>query len=774
MAFSFPKLFKYLSLFLIVGMVVYLVAYLVGRTNPKGNKPAFITSKLNPNISGLQRNFRYTHNSDNVDRLILTADLDRATMTGEHELEGVKLESFDPKGAPSGVLTSKEANYDGKEKSVFKKEVVITLPNGLVVRTEEMNYNQVTNIATTEALVSFERNNVSGTCVGMVLESNTGRLVMTKDVKVTVLPKDAKAKADQPADKPDETKGKKAKKKEAAQPASESPQEGQPALITGNHAEYYKDEQRIILTGRATLTRGGDELRADQMTAFLDDQQRLQKLEARDHSFLKSEGKQGQVEAKDMDFTFLPTGEVEKAIASGNPIMKTTGDQPAREVAGDKLDVSFVKTPAGNLLQEVVVTGNARVKLFAPPVTPQTPQPVEKELTAQTVQVKFSPDGRFAQTSHAEGNAQLTVTPLVVEPKADRKQVRAPQMDAVFYETDNQIRTFTALGGVRIDLTPLEAKTQRQVRTTQSERATANFDAHSQDVTEVVQEGKFTYAEGVKNATADRATYLQVKETVFLRGHRPTVWDDRSRTQADELDLSSATSENFARGNVRTTYYSPATAGNATPFGKTKTPIFVTSAEGQANSKTGQAVFRGDARAWQDDNFVRGDKLELLQADKKMIATGHVSSALYQVEREDAKKQKQVVPIFGTAEKLTYSDVERRAIYEKNARLVQGDDTLVGQTVEIFLQKQSSQVERMYATGSVVVTQPQRKATGDRAEYTASDDRFVILGNVARVEDTERGTTTGPRLTFIRSDGSVLAVDQRRTQRIRTKHNVEN
>ncbi|HNJ41050.1 MAG TPA: LptA/OstA family protein, partial [Acidobacteriota bacterium] len=212
--------------------------------------------------------------------------------------------------------------------------------------------------------------------------------------------------------------------------------------------------------------------------------------------------------------------------------------------------------------------------------------------------------------------------------------------------------------------------------------------------------------------------------------------------------------------------------GRATPFGKTKSPVFLTAQQARVNTQTGKATYQGEARAWQDDNFIRGDVIELFQTEKRMTATGHVSSALYQMERTNPKGQKQVIPIFGSSEFFSYNDSKRQARYERNSRLIQGEDTLSADSTDIYLAATTNQVEHLIAQGKVVLTQPQRRGTGDQAEYTASDDKFVLVGNMARVEDSAQGTTTGPRLTFLRSDGSVLATDQRQTQRIRTTHKI--
>ncbi len=69
------------------------------------------------------------------------------------------------------------------------------------------------------------------------------------------------------------------------------------------------------------------------------------------------------------------------------------------------------------------------------------------------------------------------------------------------------------------------------------------------------------------------------------------------------------------------------------------------------------------------------------------------------------------------------------------------------------------EVERIVATGQVDITQPGRRATGERLVYTASDQMFVLTGTKAtppKVVDAQQGTATGASLRFHSGDDSVV------------------
>jgi len=222
---------------------------------------------------------------------------------------------------------------------------------------------------------------------------------------------------------------------------------------------------------------------------------------------------------------------------------------------------------------------------------------------------------------------------------------------------------------------------------------------------------------------------------------------------------------------VRTTYYSRETTGDATPFKNTKSPVFITAERADARNKDGVAVYTTGARGWQDDNFVKADRIELYQKDKRMVAVGQVESALYQV-KQTAEGKRESVPGFATAERMNYSDIDRLVHYEGNVKARQGADRIEASKVDVYLQKETNEVDHMKAEGNVVLTQPGRRGTGDHLAYTSSDDRAILTGKTARVEDAEKGSTMGTQLTFYRRDDRISVENQQGAGRVKSTHRL--
>ena len=157
-----------------------------------------------------------------------------------------------------------------------------------------------------------------------------------------------------------------------------------------------------------------------------------------------------------------------------------------------------------------------------------------------------------------------------------------------------------------------------------------------------------------------------------------------------------------------------------------------------------------------------------------MEASGNVQTTIYNAKGRTENKDT-VVPVFAAADSMFYSDPDRTIHYEGNVDIKQGTDRLTSGVADVYLQKESNEMEKTIAQRNVVLTQPNRKGTGDWVEYTSANEIAILKGNPARVEDVEQGNTQGGRLTLSVRDGKVTADDARgplAPGRVRSTHKI--
>jgi lipopolysaccharide export system protein LptA len=121
-------------------------------------------------------------------------------------------------------------------------------------------------------------------------------------------------------------------------------------------------------------------------------------------------------------------------------------------------------------------------------------------------------------------------------------------------------------------------------------------------------------------------------------------------------------------------------------------------------------------------------------------------------------------PVQINAQTLEVRDKTKVATYSGNVKLVQGDTTLHCKTLIVYYDGQpggasvkaatpgpagSQQIRRIEAIGSVIVTQKDQTATGDKAIYDISDDTVRLFAAPGGVVAVTQGPNVvrGPRLT---------------------------
>lgn len=781
------------ALALFISIAVALAGYFFFRNKQAGNQQSEL--KLQGRVVAEFTNTRYAHEVEGRIRFLLTAGVDRTYEDGTHELEKVRLESRGTDGNRNDVLTADRAQVSDpanleKLDAEFISNVVITIADELTIKTAYLHYDHSRSVAETKELVEFDSDTLKGRSTGVTLETEKERAHLLKDVDVTISPANGSKGKDKAKDgasgkqsklTPEEKAARKARKQaKRAQLAnadskskqarskskSDKPSVKKPTRLRGETALLERQEGKVTFTGNVIVTQGKDEMRADRMTGFLDDDERIELIEARGNSYLKQE-KKAEIKSPDMDFFFEEGSQLVRALATGGVETRSLESEPLREASAEQIEAIFVD----GLLETINAQGKAVIMVHAPRLKDEKANPASRELKADTITAKFQADGQNMQSAEATGNAVMKITPVRAERKAARKTITAPRMNAAFFDTENRIHTFNAFDGVKVESEPMITE-EGPPRVTTSHTLDAQFFEDTQDAERLEQQGDFKYVEGDRNAVSERAVYDGRNEVLSLRGKRPMAWDAKARTQADEIDYDRRNDETHARGDVRTTYYSRETTGDSTPFKNSKSPVFMTADRADSRNKDRVAVYTGNARGWQDDNFVKGDRIELYENDKRMVAVGNVESALYTTKREAAEGQ-ETAPGFATADRMTYSDIDRLVHYDGNVKSRQGTDKLDAEEIDVHLQKETNEVDKLIAVGKVVMEQPGRRGNGDRLVYTSSDGRGVLTGKSARIDDSEQGIVMGAELTFYSRDDRILVQNREGTGRVRSTHRLE-
>jgi len=754
-----PAIARALALLLFLAGTIFVgVSYYKMRNNTRfrlrSENPA-----LSKEITGIINGYERKITKDGRLSLWLRAARDVTYADGHHELEQINLQVFPANSDKPDQITSDRSIYDEKTGLLqFNGNVQIETHDALKVKTDALQFNQDTKVGETASPVTFERENVSGQSTGALVDNEKKRLELRSAVAITVAPEqfsDPKKKEAKPL------KGARAK----------------PINIHSAQAVFEQSTMHLTFSGGATAEQEQDIMSGDTMTAILSGQKKVQKIEVRGNSYLRTmePGHAAEAHSVDMDFFMDGDQRLVKAYGARDVRAQTlNADSDVQLSGGNDLTLDFQAQGDQSLLKEMRTGGRSVATMSAPKSHANDPRSASKRLTADFIRMNWRVNGKDLEKAEAIGNAELYVEPVQKTPKNEKKTLTASRFDCDFFESGNITKNCTATGGSKAVLDPWQTTDKRGTRTITAQTIKAMFVRETQDIDRVDAMGEAKFNELDRNGTANAIAYTASDEMVRLRGGDPTVWDSRARTKAVEIDSNNATHVSVCRGKVATTYYSQEQTNGATPFRKVKSPVYISGDRADIDHDSGRAVYSGSARMWQDDNYVRGDSITLYREEKKMESWGHVQSALYQAKQKTGNSTA-AVPAFATAEFMRYSDTERLLHYENNVDIKQGTDRMTSSVADVYLQKDVNEVERTIAQKNVTIVQPGRRGTGDWCQYTTADEVAVLTGNPAHVEDVEQGTTDGNRVTMYRRENRVVADDTRGSQspgRVRSTHKI--
>jgi len=712
-------------------------------------KPAELSKDVTGVIEGYEQRVTKTDGGS----MLVKASKDITFSDSHHELENVSIALYPPVGEVPDQISATRAIYQPETSIIsFTGNVKIETKDKLKVSTEALSFDQNSEVAQTNSPVAFERENVSGKSVGALVEHKGGKLELKKDVELTIRPSVTKSGA--------------------------SPSLSGPVTIKAAHGLFDQASLKLAFSGGATAEQANNIMSGDTLTAVLTPEKKMQKAELRGNSYLRTmePGHSAELHSTNMDFNLDTNQRLESAFASEDVKARTLDSDSDLTLTGaTSVDVKFQVQAERSLLKEMNTSGRSIVTLSAPKSKANDKRAANKRLTADQVKLSWRTSGQDLEKAEANGNAELFIDPANPSNTTERKTLTAPRFDCEFFETGNLARSCVANSGTKAVIEPSQPNPKKGTRTLTSQAMTAVFVRDTQDVDRVDAQGDAKFNENDRNGIATNASYVAAEQMVKLRGGEPTIWDSRGRTKGLELDSDLANQVSYSRGKTATTYYSQEQTNGSTPFSKVKSPVYVVSDRAEFHHDSGLATYTGNARAWQDDNFVRGDKLNLYLNNKTMDASGHVQTAIYNSKRR-VDGNSTVVPVFATSDSMSYSDPNRIVHYEGNVDIKQGGDRLTGGVADAYLAKETNDMERTVAQRDVVLTQPGRKGTGDWVQYTSVDEIAVFKGNPARVEDNEKGTTEGARLTLSMRDSKVTADDTRgplSPGRVRSTHKIK-
>lgn len=725
--------------------------------------------------------------------------------SGKSLLEDVEIITYGAQGNRHDRISSKLCEYDAKTGRVHSQgEVEIelatlpgelptaagtpggsapwNLPGGraarIFVKTSGLTFEEKTGIASTDRAVHFRFSRGTGQATGAVYDSHHRTLRLKSAVEIM-------AEADAAA----------------GQPSEERPA---PVEIKAQELLYLQRESQIRLARpevRRVLPAGGSrELTAAQAVLALDAQNQVRTVEVsgtvRIHEAAPGarpgERRDTRLAADRAQLVFNNRQALDQAYAIGEVQLDSETSRGRSEARAARAELFFAGLD--NTLSQVEWKGGVRMVF-----TPTAAGALIRVLTSEAVEMFLKPGGRELDKARTLAPGRLELLPAAGAAGSGgmRRVLTADRFWMQFAE-ENQLRVLRAEDRVRLESEippPASGARNREargrppapgLRVTTSDALTAQFGA-SQQLETLEQTGNFRYTEGEQQATAERAFYAAAQERVTLTGRagrNPEVWDASTRTSARQITLDQKTNEGLAEGDVRSTHLAEEKPERPVPGPlSAKEPAHVIAERMVSNSRTGVTRYEGGpsgkrVRLWQKEDLILARTLVLEREERRMTAEGEVVTVL--VESAAASSSQRRQPVWISAERMVYTDHDRRARYERRVLLRRQDSTTTAALLDAYLlpaeqvKPGQSRLERALARGNVEIQESSdgkvRRAAAELAEYLSAEEKMILSGGEPYLFDEQRGYTRGRQLTyyirddriFVHGDGAARAVTEHR------------
>ena len=284
-----------------------------------------------------------------------------------------------------------------------------------------------------------------------------------------------------------------------------------------------------------------------------------------------------------------------------------------------------------------------------------------------------------------------------------------------------------------------------------AEHVMVYFDPATRRARSAYLEGAFRYSDPKSTATAFRANYDIAGDRIVLTtdpGWQATVVSDGQTLKAKQIEFSPKAQTAHASGSVIAQLVGKgknavsADATNLFPAGK---PVFVNADDLIMRQANKVAVFSGNVRAWQDNNTLFANEMQVQGNGEIITARGNVRTLLHNTATGTAPAK---VPVQSTSEQLIARKGDRRV--DLIGKVVIKDDTrsLKSEKAALFFDE-NKKIQRMEAeTGvNIAETATGRKGTGDKAIYHVDKKLIYVYGTPATISDPS-GSVSGQQIVF--------------------------
>ena len=718
---------------MVVTIVIGAVFFSYFQNNqPIDNPQSLEFQALPEEITDLTEGFTVFQSEKGQTTIKVKAKLRLGFKGGKSILEGVSATVFRKNNSYYDTITSQQCEVDHTNgEIVFIDDVVITLDNVqsknfsklnpktpkdiAFIRSNKLKFSKSSGQVSTKELVSLEKGLIRVSGRGLIYDSGKDLIKLNSQVSVTLFPR---------------VKG------------------SNVTRLKADYLDYFRKNQMMTLHSKVWIKHGKTELTAQQLRVqFSPSGSKLNRIEARGDVKTKSlePGTMLYIQADKIDYKFAEDSELfDKIVAQGNVLTRPLKTHSLKEIFAQEMTLDF--PPKSQTINSLTAKGQVRV-LFLNSAIPYKHQssindnPLSMDKNTQPYRILSSP---YVQAYFKPGTSRVihiktlgpsTFKEFPSDPRLDKRILSAQAFSLFYREPSGNLERFIAERAVHLKMIPSSGPEW----ITTSDKLIALFNHQDQEISQLQQTGNFTYQEIGWRAKAKSAFHFVDKSLIQLKG-KAEIENDTSKTQADVIELHQVQKLVKAKGNVRSTYYQSETDNSQIP-----SPIHASADSMEFHTETRIGHYLKNAKFWKNDKVVYAEKLLFDSPAKKLIASGKVTS-IFSLLNEEGKIERAIIK----ANQMIYNHTHKKIFYQGQVEAISGQDSLQSEQLNIFLNQENNNtsLKQVIAKGNVRITQKNRTAFSQVAEYFSLKKKVVLWGGSPKIIDREQGFTSGVRLTI--------------------------
>lgn len=375
---------------------------------------------------------------------------------------------------------------------------------------------------------------------------------------------------------------------------------------------------------------------------------------------------------------------------------------------------------------------------------PQFDEGVPRTLrfAADQLSVVFAEDGGGPERAELEGSGSTPARLEVAGADGEVRRIETPYLVAEF--AGGAIASADVLGPV--GLTDFLAFDPDQALVTGcADAAEARFH-HSGELATIVLDG------GVEFNRPEAQISGNVVETkadgeVVVSGRPARVHSTRGSFEAPQILYRPDEGTGLAKDGVRATLEGRDGLGLMTDGDAAREPIRITARTAQWSDDDGAVTFQQEVRAWQEENYLTANELEVGAGGKSMAAKGAVTTVIKQAREEGEESS----PLYVTAAELEFDGETDVIHYTGSPRARRAGRSLACLELDVELDGGGgSEVERMICSGNAMIESPAdgQTVSGEQALYLPGSESIEVSGNPVVLRSADGRQVRGARVVY--------------------------